>query len=1351
MERISGIIFLFLLLAAYGNGMVLSDSIGNRYFRNISVDEGLSQSTVFSIAQDTLGFMWLGTQDGLNRYDGRTFILYSPVNGNPNSLQSNYIRSVFLDKQGTLWVGGNKGISKYDYTANHFINFTLPRKSGEWYISSIAEDADGVLWAGSKSGQVFYLEKNATAFKRLNIDELSLNIQSIRVLLSADGILYIGTDTGLYTLHTGTKEISFVPGTSFVINDLMLDKNGLWIATEGDGLFQYHLKNKSIKQYIHKTADKNSLADNDVRSVTKDREGNVWLGTFRGLSILDTDGQAFRNYYHSPTVPYTIGQNSVRCIYKDKLGGMWLGTYYGGISYYHPNDIKFSLLSLNSGALSLNDPVVNVISQDEKGNFWIGTNDKGLNFWDRRSGRMSYYSHDELNPRSLSSNNIKAIVFDGAGNLLIGTHNVGLNHFNPQTGKNVIYRHDPEDPESITGDMVYTLVKDHNDQVWVGTKSGLDRFNPKSGTFTHMYLDKSGNRLTSDEITYMMEDSRKRIWIGTNKGINIFYPENLLFDPFSAVPEAGALSDDVVTCITEDTKGQIWIGTRNGLNLFDESTRTFKVYNTSHGLPNNIIYGVLPDDEGHLWISTNKGLVRFHPGNKKAQLFDSSDGLQSNQFNLYAFCKAADGMMLFGGIAGVSYFYPGAIKQDSLHLKLTFTGLEVFNTPVTPRDQHQTLDNHIDQAGLLTFTPGQKQFTIHFNAFNYISPNKISYQYKLEGYDGDWQVAEGTSEASYSNLRPGRYTFLARAVGPLGEHSDTRTLRIRVLPPWWQSNWFYLLIALFTAGSAYAAYRIITERLRTLHQLKIERIEREKNDSINKMKMEFFTNVSHEFRTPLTLILAPIEEILNKPTTDKSLKRQHQLIMLNARRLLFLVDQLMEFRKAELGTLKLRIRKGDLVSFIHEIYTSFMPLSDKNNVKYTFKSTEAKLSIPFDKSSMEKICFNLLSNAFKFTKEGGSVEISLSRSDDGFAVIKVTDSGVGIDEKEHQRIFDHFYQVNNIGMGSGVGLALTKRLVEEHHGQISVESLPGKGASFMVTLPLDDRLYTAEEYPDEAKELNPIEATLLVENEIPDIEDILQQGERKDTLLIVDDNTEILDYLRAHFLRNFDVMTASTGPEALAIVEETHLDLIVCDVMLPELDGIHFCKKIKQNIRTSHIPIILLTAKNELDQQIEGFEAGADDYVTKPFSISLLDVKINNIVRSRKRLKEYYSESKEIVPENIAFNTLDEEFLRDALGIVEENLAESDFSVDDFSKKIGMSRSNLYLKLKAVTGESATDFIKRIRFRKATELLESRRYTVAQIAYMCGFNTPSYFSTSFKQFFGYMPTEHISQLNKDNS
>ncbi len=1334
-------LFYIVLLATKSHAQVQ-----DRYFRNISVDKGLSQSSVFAIQQDKLGFIWIGTQDGLNRYDSKGFKVYRPIKNLKTSLQSYYIRSLFTDHKGQLWIGGNQGISVYNYDTDSFVNYQLPRSIGEWFISSITEDASHRIWATSIAGNVFVLSPQEQKFTSIKFNASSHEIKKIAYIGLWQKQIILGTDVGLFKLKPNTHQLvkfNLGPKKPY-INDVFIDGGKLWIATEGYGVINYNAKNGKFTSLEH-NANSNSIADNNIRCVGKDTQGNIWLGTFRGLSIFNPKTNSTTNYYHQIAQPYTISQNSVRCFFKDKQNGIWLGTFYGGLNYYHKNDIKFNLLSQNSGKPSLNDEVIGVIKQDAKGNFWIGSNDKGINYWNKNANTISYFSNSENNTNSLSSNNIKAIAFNDNGNVLIGTHNGGLNLLNPASGSVQRFKHDENNPNSIAGDLVYSLLKDSKGRIWVGTRSGLDQFDPETKTFTHIHLDKAGKRPTSDDITFLFEDSKKRIWIGTTNGVTLFYPDTLLFGNI----EHAKPSDDIVNCITEDKKHRIWIGTREGLRLYDETKESFISFIARKDFVKETIYGIIPDNDGNLWISTNSGLIKFNPDKNSVQTFDESDGLQNKQFNEYSFLKATDGMMLFGGIKGLSYFYPEKIKQQALPLKLSFTTLEVLNKTVAVDDETNILEKHIDQVDALEIGPEYKQFSIFFNTFNYISSNRTYYYYKLDGIDKDWQRTDEL-KISYSNLPIGKYDLQIKAIGPNGEMSATRNLEIDILPPWYKTVWFSLLLFIIIGIAGFIAFRIIKERIKALQQLKLERIDKERVSYINQVKMDFFTNVSHELRTPLTLILAPLEELLKLPFTDKVTKKKHELMFINAKRLYNLVDQLFEFRKTEMGTKQLKVSKTDIVSFTHEIYLSFKPLSEKNSIHYTFQSAEPQLLFYFDKDAMEKILFNLLSNAFKYTKTNQSIKIELINKNDSVE-IKITDTGIGISEDDLSKVFDRFYQVNNreMNLGSGVGLAFTKRLVELHHGNISVESTPEKGSTFTVSIPTSDYIYNNDPHAEDSLyELSIISDNELVNEDYAESEEnAIIEKEQATKLLIVDDNEEILEYLKDYFSEMYEVSVATNGQIALDLLETTPFDMIISDVMMPELDGLHFCKRVKQNINTSHIPLILLTARTETSQQIKGLEMGADDYVTKPFSTPLLAAKITNLMRSRKRLKEHYSVGKELVPENIAFNPLDEEFLKQAISIVEDYLSDSEFTVDQFSKKIGMSRSNLYLKFKAITGESAIDFIKRIRFKKAVELMESKRYTIAQITYMCGFNSPSYFSTAFKQHYGYMPSEYLAKLD----
>lgn len=1347
-----------LMILVLGTALNIKASTQDReiLFKNISNTDGLSHSTVFTTIQDSTGYMWFGTQDGLNRYDGYEFTVFRPDLENPNTPSSNYIRALFLDRKGLLWIGGDKGITRYDEKSNHFENYHLFSQKPGLHISAITQTEDGNLWACSRNGKFFQYQTDTNQFNEIkNITDGEL-LDFTSTLYPVKNGLLIGTDEGLFHLDRNSMQIIKVPLTNQnvpVRQIIPAHDNTYWLATEGAGVFHIDASFHPLQHFQHEVFNPNSLCNDNVRSLCFDDLGRLWIGTFIGLSIVDLETGHFANYYEEFSRPYALTQNSVRSIFKDNNGGMWLGTFFGGIDYYHAANIKFDLINQNGGQLSLSDNVVSAIKEDPAGNLWILTNDKGLNYWDRQRQSIKVISHDEKDKNSISSNNLKSIAFSNSGQLLIGTHNSGLNYYNPVTGKNTIYKSTGAQGD-LSDNSIYALLKDSKNRLWVGTWKGLNRFDETTRTFSHHYIDSKGERLSSDQISYLFEDSRHRIWIGTFNGVNIFYPEKNIFESFKKTPSNDIqLNSNEISCIYEDSKGRIWIGTRHGVHLFDEIERNFISLTTQNGLSNNVIYGILEDDQENLWISTNGGLTSYHTKTKKIRNYGVKDGVQSRQFNNYSFCKTSAGQLLFGGINGITLFDPEKIGPTPFNPQVIFTHFQLFNDVIQPKDATGLLQKSINHTRQMTLQHNQNVFSIGFTAINYIDADKITYLFKLEGYDQDWRLAESARSAYYSNLEPGQYTFRVKATSSNSDVEEQETtLKIHVLTPWWSSNLAFTSYLVLLTILLWLGYKLLKERIHTQNQLKLERLEKHKITEVNQMKLQFFTNISHEFRTPLTLIISPLQKIIERRSSDDWMNRQHETIYKNARRLMNLIDQLMDFRKSELGQLKLNAAPGEMVSFINEIYLSFALAASQNNIIYTFDSREDKIDCYFDRSYLEKITFNLLSNAFKFTPAGGTIGIQLHIRDK-WIVLEIKDSGKGIPPEKLSLIFERFYRIdeNNSKPGSGIGLALTKRLVEQHHGNIEAAGEVGKGSIFTVRIPLNPEIYHDDEIttdPDIKNESLP--APLIDINTDVNQKESEDGKDKTETILLVEDNAEIIRYITENLEEKYRILSAANGKDALDCILKEEPTLVVSDVMMPVMDGLSFCKTVKQNVKTCHIPIILLTAKTSVDDQIEGLHLGADDYVAKPFEMNLLEAKIQNIIKNRKRLKELFSKSTDIKPEAIAFNSLDKEFLEKAVTIVEKYLADAEFSVDLFAQEMGMSRSNLHLKMKAITGASATDFIKKIRFNEALKLLEENRYSVAEISYMIGFNSPSYFSTSFKKHFGYLPTEHIQKIKNRN-
>ncbi|WP_407515404.1 response regulator [Tamlana fucoidanivorans] len=1304
---------------------------------------------MFSITQDTLGYMWFATNDGLNKYDGSQFTVYRNDKENPNSLLSNPLRKVYIDSFGVLWIGGNKGVSRYDSKKDRFDNFQLVKGNSVRFVSDIEQDGNAGLWISTFEGSLYKFDNESDSFESITIlAPKGVNIEIIQDVIAFENNLILATDVGLFNFDCERYILTEIvlPGIKKGIRVISKRKEGgFWVGTDGDGLVELDADFKLKKIRKHNIANPNSLCNDNVRSISYDNDGKLWVGTFIGLSIYDPLRDIYDNYYQDNTKIYALGQNSVRNIYKDNDGGMWLGTYYAGISYYHPNNIKFNLIDQNGGELSLSDNVVSVITENKDGTVWIGTNDKGLNLWDREDNKITFFSSEEGNNSSLSSNNIKSILALEDGKLLVGTHDNGLNYYDPKTNKSKIFRIE-DSKGNFKNNGIYSILMDRKSQIWLGTENGLYIFKLSDESLKRIDEGLEGNRLTSKNISFLFEDSLNRIWVGTYDGLNVYYPDKDTFESYKKISgNKNSLTENYITCIFEDSKGRLWVGTNGGLNVFNELQQNFVQYTTKDGLSNNVVQGILEDNSGRLWISTNSGISHLDLKTNKFKKYTKADGVQNHQFMVSSYAMLRDSTFVFGGTKGITYFKPNEIHDTAFNSKVNLNALKVNNEKILPDDISNILEHHINFTENLILKSEQNSITLEFSAMNYSYNNKVRYCWKMENYDEDWICSEN-NQATYSNISPGEYKFRVIALDSDSNYGQSiKSLNILVLRPWWLTIWALCIYIVLLILTIIFLYKIITDRIKTINDLKKIRSEKLKLAQVNQMKIQFFTNITHEFRTPLTLILAPLEKVLEKNISDEWLRDQIILVEKNAKRLLRLINQLLEFRKLETNKMKLNASKGEIVSVINDIYLSFASLASKNNIIYSFNSNEKTIEMYFDPDVIEKIMYNLLSNSLKFTPFGGSVSVNVLR-EKARVIIEIEDSGEGIAEEQLELIFERYYSTNSNDKdsGTGIGLALSKRLVKLHQGEIKVESIEGVGTKFIISLPLNNESYSTEEVSgDKSNKMNKqLKISDHLEESIRDNHAIENLKEKVDTILIVEDNMDISNYLFRNFSKKYVVYTAPDGLEAYDMLKKINPSLVISDIMMPKMDGVNFCKKVKQNIKTAHIPIILLTAKTSIENQLEGINSGADDYIAKPFSLSLLEAKVKNVIKSRKRLKDFYSQSLEIHPEEVAFSDLDKEFLSNAKTIVEKNISNANFSVEIFAKEIGMSRSNLHLKLKAITGESATDFIKKVRFGQAIKLIEKKRYSISEIGYMVGFNSPSYFSNSFKKYFGYLPTEH---------
>jgi signal transduction histidine kinase/DNA-binding response OmpR family regulator len=944
---------------------------------------------------------------------------------------------------------------------------------------------------------------------------------------------------------------------------------------------------------------------------------------------------------------------------------------------------------------------------------------------------------------------IVSLFLDRENVLWIGTYFGGLNSFD---GKRFThYKHDPDDPKSLGDNSIWEIFEDSQNNIWIGTLTqGVDLFDRRRKEFYH-YRIGGVNSIHSSYITSFMEDKNGSLWIGTGYGIDVLDKQTGRFTHYlNRSSDSTTLSNNSVFSILEDSRGLIWVATHGGLNLFDKKTKTFSAF--TEGLPHNSLLTLLEDDHANLWVSTPHGIsnisVSYKPGQKDSltldfKNYDEADGLQGKQFNENAAFKTSVGELIFAGSKGFNLFKPRDIGINKTRPKVIFTDFQIFNKSVRIGEvinDKTVLTRTILQTDTLVLDHSDNVFSLEFASLSFFHPEKARYKYIMEGFNKDWTTTDASQRrVTYTNLDPGVYAFKVKASNNDGVWNDTpATLVISVLPPFWKTKTAFVLYALGILCALLLARWLILVNERMNFRIQQEREEAQRMHELDMMKIKFFTNVSHEFRTPLTLILTPLEKML-KQAGESELRNQYHLIHRNARRLLNLVNQLLDFRKMEVQEIKYNPSEGDIVKFVREVFYSFSDLSEKKNVKFTFHSSVQQLETLFDQDKLEKILFNLLSNAFKFTPQNGlvSVELGIKTVDDmKWLSVSVKDSGIGIPLDKQEKIFERFFQndlpKSMVNQGSGIGLSITREFVKIHGGSITVASEPEKGSCFTVVLPLNEIVHHELAESVEAAQVSGEDAN----NEHL----LLEHSSKKTLLLLVEDNEDFRFYLKDNLKLHYSIVEARNGNEGLQRALAFLPDLIVSDIMMPEMNGIELCRKIKTDQRLSHIPVILLTARTAEEQKIEGFESGANDYVTKPFSFEILQSRIRNLIAQREAFQKTFHKHIDVRAADVQITSLDEKLIRNAVKVVEDHLSDPDFSVEEFSHELGMSRVHLYKKLLSLTGKAPLEFIRTIRLQRAAQLLEKSQLTVSEIAYQVGFNNPKYFSKYFKDHFNVLPS-----------
>jgi signal transduction histidine kinase/ligand-binding sensor domain-containing protein/DNA-binding response OmpR family regulator len=1370
----------YLLLILLSISLLLRGQADKLKFINIDITQGLSSNQITCIYKDNKEFMWIGTMSGLNRYDGYTFKVYQNVVSDSSSLNDNYIYKIAEDHTGKLWINTHSGFTVFNPETETFSTqytpylkrYNIPFSE----IQDIAADAEGNTYFYSISEglaklnvtnkKVIVLKSNADdpqALYKSNISNIKFDSLGQIWLIYKDGTIEKRDKS---TLELITRDHSFAKIRKETADyALFIDKdNDLWISSINSGLYCYNTQTHNIS-HIDTDSYPMKLSAQIIRSIEQDNTGIIWVGTDHGgITLIDKNKGTTSYLRHNTDDSHSIPENSITTLYKDKTGIIWIGTFKKGIGYYHPNIVRFKLNkheASNPNSLPFDD--VNCFVEDDKNNVWIGTNGGGLLYYDRQKESYLQYKHNPQDPSSLSSDIIVSLCIDSQDKLWIGTYFGGLNRL--ENNRFVRYKHDPSKVESIANDNVWEIFEDSNNNLWIGTLgNGLDRFDREKNTFYHKKANDL-NSVNSNYISSISEDREGNLWIGTAGGVNMIEKTSGKFIHYAHQNFGNCLSNNNTNAIIQDSRGFVWIGTREGLNRFDLKTKKFKVFRESDGLPNSNIVTLAEDRNGNLWIGTSRGLsnliiTKTPQTNTYSYTFknyDELDGLQGKEFNESSVLKTRRGELFFGGANGFNVFVPNDIKTNTIPPAIAFTGLHIFNKTIKPGEilnGRQILTKSIENTHEITLKHKENVISIEFAALSYFQPEKNKFLYRLEGFNEEWLSADAkTRRITYTNLDPGTYTLSVKASNNDGFWNNKGiSLKIHILPPFWRTNFAFVLYFLTIMGLLFLSRKILLDRARMRFNLEQERSEAQRRHELDMLKIKFFTNVSHEFRTPLTLIISPLEKLI-RTIKDPDINHQHLLIYRNSKRLLNLVNQLLDFRRMEVQEFKLHPEKGNMIAFINDICSQFSDLSEKKNIELTVTSDVKSLVTSFDHDKLEKILFNLLSNAFKFTPEGGHVNTSVAlteqlKSPGKWIQIKVSDTGIGIPKEKHEKIFERFFQNEVPGtilnQGSGIGLALTHEFVKLHNGTITVDSEPDKGSTFTVLLPIAEE-YNASVNNDLATDTITTTVQGSLTEEVP-----TSRNARKATLLLVEDNDDFRFYLKDNLKEFFNIQEASNGKDAISNALTTIPDLIVSDVMMPVMDGIEFCKQIKTTKQTSHIPVILLTAKTTNEQIVEGFETGADDYVTKPFNFEILLSRIRNLIKQRESMRKTFNKQIQVEPSEITVTSLDEKLIQKAIALIEKNISNPDFSVEELSKELGMSRVHLYKKLTSITGKSPIEFIRILRLKRAAQLLQKSQLSISEIAYEVGFNNPKYFAKYFKAEFNKLPSQYISDFKNNN-
>jgi signal transduction histidine kinase/ligand-binding sensor domain-containing protein/DNA-binding response OmpR family regulator len=1317
---------------------------------HLGIQQGLSNNSVQCIYQDHNGLMWFGTYDGLNSYDGYGFRVFRNKINDTGSIPHNYIYTIHEDRYNNIWVGTGQGVAVYNRIVDRFspVYFhptyaMTQREKIACSINTIKSDATGNVYMGTNGWGLFLKKHDQDAAVQLPVriagkQTYWYNVQAIYVDKPGKVWLFI-ENLGLCYYSDTQRSIRMVNDSLRSIISMEVDDAGsIWMGTD-EGLYQYDIAAGHIVKHYKEAPGQ--LSTNKAVSLCSDKRNNLWIGTQGGgVNVLNKLTGSF-TYLLPGENKNQLSSESVYSVLVDKESRVWMGTLKGGINILDVHKSRFQTITHNPfDANSLINNFVYSFYEDKNGELWIGTDGGGLSIWNRQNNRFTNYRHQVNNSRSLSSNAVSSIKQDHLGNIWVGSFGAGINRFDRTAGSFEHYRCINEKGEENKN--ICLLYEDRDQNFWATTfgNGKLYRLNRSQNRFEQ--FDSKLNDLIA-----ITEDHTGALWVGNARQL-IQIDRQKKAHVYYEIKKP-------VRAIFEDSRHNLWVGTEGGgLLLFDRKKGNAAIrFSTADGLTNNSVLNILEDNEGHLWISTFNGVSKFDPVKKQFQNFYQSDGLQSNQFSYNAALRLQSGELVFGGINGFNLFNPQQVKTRNFMPVLLFSGIWVNNKPLAevPGCIVRAGSDHIDE---LRIPYNEAILSFHFTALEYSSPDKVNYAYFLQGWDKNWNYPGNVRTINYNNISEGTYWLRVKSTNAEGIwNTQEATLKIIVLPPWYRTWWAYAIYIIIASALIYVYYQYKTRQRKLELEIKLAHLDAEKEKEINEKRHSFFTNISHEFRTPLTLIINPIRDLMRKQDNTDGHK-DLGIVYRNARRLLSLVDQLLIFRKADVEADKMTFAKHNFYNLCHEVYLCFVQQARSNHLNYVFNCDNPDMELYVDREKMEIVLYNLISNAIKFTPPGGAINFTVKELDNTVE-LQVQDTGCGIPADATARLFEKFYQATSsrapLKPGFGIGLYLVRHFIEAHKGAVTFETTEGTGTTFSISLHKGKTHLANETILDEAQKEPVILEELLAEPAHEEQNSDFTENKPevlvtdRASVLIADDDKAIRQYLLQMLKDKYDVMEAENGQEALTMVQAKFPDLVISDIRMDGMDGIELCRTIKKDAALNHIPVVLLTASRGAETELQSIEEGADLYITKPFDKDLLLAKVENIFKTRSELRNYFFNEITLKQNSLKVSVEYREFLENCIAIVERHLNDDKFTIKVLVKEMGMSHSNLYKKIRLLSGQSITNFIRFIRLRKAAELMLKGECNVNQAAFEVGISDIKYFRTQFNKLFGMNPSEYIKK------